>query len=232
MYGTVRTGGAFDLVVVAASQGGLAVYRHLLAALPPEFPAAVVVLLHRPPAAPDRLPELLGRQTSLPVRSAMAGEQPQGGTVYVAPTDRQLLIGTDGGFAVAEVAGRLALADPLLGSAAAAYGDRMIAVVASGRLTDGAGGARAVKRAGGRVLVQDQASAECFAMPAAAIATGCVDFVLPVATIAPALITLVMARGAAAWLRVPVPSWAPLPPGPAARAAGFPTTGGVSHQPP
>ena len=216
MYGTVHTGGVFDLVVVAASQGGLAVYRQLLAALPPEFPAAVVVVLHRPAAASDRLPELLGRHASLPVRSVMAGEQPQGGTVYVAPTDRQLLVGADGRFASAELAGRLALADPLLCSAAAAYGDRMIAVVASGRLADGAAGAQAVKQAGGRVLVQDQASAECFGMPSAVIATGCVDFVLPLATIAPALITLVMARGAAAWLRVPVASWAPIAPVPAA----------------
>jgi two-component system chemotaxis response regulator CheB len=71
----------------------------------------------------------------------------------------------------------------------------VIAVVLSGRLDDGAAGVVEVKRAGGRVLVQNQATAECFGMPGAAIATGCVDFVLPVGRIAPALVALVMAPG-------------------------------------
>jgi two-component system, chemotaxis family, protein-glutamate methylesterase/glutaminase len=216
MYGTVHTGGAFELVVMAASQGGLAVYRQLLAALPPEFPAPVVVLLHRPASQADPLPNLLARHTSLPVLPATADEQPRAGTVYVAPADRQLLVNPDGSFGSAQLQTRLALADPLLASAAAVYGDRMIAVVASGRLADGAVGVRAVKGGGGRVLVQDQATADCFGMPSAAIGTGCVDFVLPLGTLAPALITLVMARGAAAWLRVPVAPWAPLSPVPAA----------------
>jgi len=136
--------------------------------------------------------------------------------VYVAPADRQLLVNPDGRFGAAELHTRFALADPLMCSAAAAYRDRLIGVVASGRLADGAVGVRAVKAAGGRVLVQDPAAADCFGMPSAAIATGCVDFVLPLATITPALITLVMAPGAADWLRVPVPPWAPLPPVPAA----------------
>jgi two-component system, chemotaxis family, protein-glutamate methylesterase/glutaminase len=209
MYGTVPSGEMFDLVVVAASQGGLAASRQILAALPREFPAAVIVLQHRPPSGPDQLPGLLSRQIGLPVRPAEPGQCPQAGTVYVAPADRQLLLDPAGRFAMAELETRLALADPLLCSAATAVGARAIAVALTGRLKDGAAGVQAIKRAGGRVLVQDQATAECFDMPSAAIATGCVDFILPLATIAPALITLAMAPGAAAWLQVPVPSWAP-----------------------
>lgn len=218
VYGTVRTGGAFDLVVLAASQGGLAVCRQLLTALPPEFPAAIVVVLHRPAtrsSSPDPLQKVLARGCALPVREALAGTRPQPGTVHIAPKDRQLLLGGDGCFVLADLQTRLALADPLLRSAAERYGPRAIAVVLSGRLSDGAAGVRAVKRAGGRVLVQDQATAECSGMPSAAIATGCLDFVLPASTIAPAIISLVMAPRAAAWLRVPVPSWAPAPLAPA-----------------
>jgi two-component system, chemotaxis family, protein-glutamate methylesterase/glutaminase len=217
MYGTVPSGGMFDLVVVAASQGGLAASRQVLGALPREFPAAVIVLQHRPPSAPDRLPELFARHVSLPVNTVESGQLPQPGTVYVAPADRQLVLDPAGRFAMAELEARLALADPLFASVATAAGPRAIAVVLTGRLQDGAAGVQAIKRAGGRVLVQDQATAECFGMPSAAIATGCVDFILPLGTMAPALITLAMAPGAAAWLQVPVPSWAPSLASPATR---------------
>jgi two-component system chemotaxis response regulator CheB len=104
----------------------------------------------------------------------------------------------------------VARADPLLASAAGAFGDRMIAVVLSGRLRDGAAGSQAVKLAGGRVLVQDEATSECFGMPSATLGTGCADFVLPLGMLGPALTALVMTPGAAAWLRVPMPSWAPI----------------------
>jgi two-component system, chemotaxis family, protein-glutamate methylesterase/glutaminase len=210
MYAGVRNQAAFDLVVIAASQGGLAAYRRILAALPPEFPAAVVVLQHRAVGQRDVLAGLLARGTQLAVGPAQAGVRPRAGSVHVAPADRQLLVTPEGSFTLADAPARGPLADPLLASAATAYGERMIAVVVSGRLRDGAGGVQAVKGAGGRVLVQDQATAECFGMPSAAIATGCVDFVLPVEIIGPALIALVMTPGAAAWLRVPVPPWATL----------------------
>lgn len=210
MYASVRNHAAFDLVVVAASQGGRAAYQRILAALPPEFPAAVIVLQHRAVRQRDVLAGLLARGTGLAVEPAQAGARPQAGTVYVAPAGRQLLLTPEGSFTLADPRTSWPLADPLLTSAAAACGPRMIAVVVSGRLRDGAGGVQAVKRAGGRVLVQDQGTAECFGMPSAAIATGCVDFVLPVEIIGPALVALVMTPGAAAWLRVPVPSWAPL----------------------
>jgi two-component system, chemotaxis family, protein-glutamate methylesterase/glutaminase len=216
MYAGVRNHAAFDLVVVAASQGGFAAYRRILAALPPEFPAAVIVLQHRAVRQHDVLAKLVARGTRLAVEPAQAGARPRAGAVYVAPADRQLLLTPKGSFTLADPQAPWPLADPLLASAAAAYGARMIAVVVSGRLRDGAVGVQAVKRAGGRVLVQDQATAECFGMPSAAIATGCVDFVLPVEIISSALVALVMAPGAAAWLRVPVPSWAPLATAPAA----------------
>jgi two-component system, chemotaxis family, protein-glutamate methylesterase/glutaminase len=210
MYAGVPNHAAFDLVVIAASQGGRAAYQRILAALPAEFPAAVVVLQHRAARQRDVLAGLLARETPLAVEPARAGARPQAGTVHVAPAGRQLLLTREGSFALTDADGGWPLADPLLASAAAAYGPRTIAVVVSGRLRDGAAGVRSVKRAGGRVLVQDQATAECFGMPGAAIATGCVDFVLPVQILGPALVALVMAPGAAAWLRVPVPSWAPI----------------------
>ena len=59
-----------------------------------------------------------------------------------------------------------------------------------------------IKKMGGRVLVQDEGTSECFSMPSAAIRTGCVDFVLPLKKIASALISLLMVRGAASLFEV------------------------------
>ena len=86
----------------------------------------------------------------------------------------------------------------------------MIGVVLTGMLRDGTTGVRAVKRHGGRVLAQDLATARAGSMPSSAIATGCVDFVLPLHRIATALVALTMAPGAAELFTVPIPPWASL----------------------
>jgi two-component system chemotaxis response regulator CheB len=93
-------------------------------------------------------------------------------------------------------------ADPLFASAADVFGARTVGVVLTGTGRDGASGAARIKQQGGRVLAQDASSAQHFAMPSATITTGCVDFVLPLLAIAPALLTLVMAPAAAALFRV------------------------------
>jgi two-component system chemotaxis response regulator CheB len=101
-------------------------------------------------------------------------------------------------------------ADPLLCSIAEHVGARALGVVLSGANDDGAAGVIALKRAGGCVLAQNRATARCFTMPAAAIATGCVDLVLPVNRIAHALISLSTWPGADSLLRAPLASWAVL----------------------
>jgi two-component system chemotaxis response regulator CheB len=100
--------------------------------------------------------------------------------------------------------------DALLCSAAAAVGPGMIGVVLTGMLHDGTAGVRAIKRHGGRVVAQDPATAQAAGMPSSAIATGCVDFVLPLHRIATALVALTMAPGAAELFTVPTPHWASL----------------------
>jgi two-component system, chemotaxis family, protein-glutamate methylesterase/glutaminase len=207
--------GGFDVVVLAASAGGLKALGTVLAALPESFPAPVLVLQHRSEGLPELPSGLLARRSALPVRTASPG--PLGPGVSVLPP------GTSGGL---DAAGRLALlphpiagsADRLLASAAAAFGPHVLAVVLTGRLSDGAAGVRAVKRAGGRVLAQDPADADAPGMPSAALATGCVEHVLPLRLIGPALIAYTMAPGAADLLAVPVAPWARLGAAPAVPA--------------
>lgn len=202
-----RSGAArgVGLIVVGSSLGGLAATGELLRHLPADLPAPVVVVQHRA-SRPDVLAALLQRQTTLRVVDATAGLRPKAGTVYVAPPDGQLTFDARGRFCHDPAA--RSLLDPLLVSAAAVHGERLIAVILTGRLDDGARGAIAVKAAGGRVFAQDRASSVAFAMPAAAIATGCVDFVLPPPAISSSLITLTMLPAAAELFSVDRPAWA------------------------
>jgi two-component system chemotaxis response regulator CheB len=193
------------VVVAVASFGGLAAYRTLLAGLPVEFPWPIVALQHRHPRG-DYLAPLLARATELRVVSAREGELLQPGAVHVLPPDRQAVVGRDRRLRLRS--GARCEADPLLESVAFGYGERAIAVVLTGRGDDGVAGVRAIKRRGGRVLVQDEVTSAAFAMPSASIATGCVDFVLPLRYLAPALVSLVMVPGAAELFRVRLSSWA------------------------
>ena len=184
----------FDLIVVAASAGGVEALRTIFAALPAQFPVPIAVVQHRSMQLPNMLSHILNRQTRLRVKTAEAGETPQPGTIHLAPPDRHLSITADGSFGLTE--GSLihythSAADPLFRSAAEVYRERVIAVVLTGRAGDAAEGARAVGLAGGIVLAQNEATSQVFSMPKATIATGQVDAVLAIEEIGPALIRLV-----------------------------------------
>jgi two-component system chemotaxis response regulator CheB len=184
----------FDLIVVAASAGGVDALGTVFARLPPQFPVPLAVVQHRSMQFPNMLSQVLNRHSQLRVKTAEAGETPQPGTIYLAPPDRHLSITADGSFALTE--GALihhthSAADPLFRSAAEVHRDRVIAVVLTGGLGDGAEGARAVGLAGGIVLAQNEATSQVFSMPKATIATGHADAVLAIEEIGPALVRLV-----------------------------------------
>lgn len=193
-------GPAYDLVVLAASAGGLAALRQILAGLPPGFPAALVVVQHRSTRHPRLLAPLLAKRSPLEVREITPGEALRPGIVYLAPPDLHAVVEPDRTLALRD--GRrikflLSSANPLFESAAAVLGGRVIAVVLTGCGSDATDGVQAVKAAGGTVIAQDEATSEHFSMPRAAIRSGAVDHVLPLDAIAPALESLV-ATGACA----------------------------------
>jgi two-component system chemotaxis response regulator CheB len=196
---------AFDLVLIVGSLGAPQALRQIVSALPSYFPASVVAVQHRTTSAEQITVELLRRRSALDVRLADEGQSLELGTVYVTPAERQLVIDDSLTFRLANGAG--STADPLFESAARRLGPRVLAVVLSGMNLDGSRGVVAVKSFGGRVLAQDRATARCFAMPAGAIATGCVDFVLPVDRIAQAIVALTLAPGAVDFFRVALPPW-------------------------
>ena len=203
--------GEFAVVVLAASAGGVRALRTVVSGLPSDFPVPVLVVQHRSPSAPEMLTDLLRARGSLPVRTAASGPLQGGVTVLPAGTSGDLHL--DGHVSLRPCPTGTT-ADHLLTSGARAFGPRVLAAVLTGRLSDGAEGVRAVRRAGGRVLVQDPDDAEAPGMPTAALATGCVEHALPLALIAPALVAYAMAPGAADLFAVPVPPWARLGPRP------------------
>ena len=190
-----RGAAACDVAVVAigASAGGVAAIPAVLARLPVAFPAAVLVVLHLAPHVKSYLTPVLARASALPVREARAGDILEAGTVYVAPRNSHLEL--RGGALVLTDAAPVHFVRPsvdvLFESVAAACQARAVGVILSGSGSDGASGLRAIKRSGGRTIVQDPDSAEHRGMPSAARATGCADFTLALADIGPALAALV-----------------------------------------
>jgi two-component system chemotaxis response regulator CheB len=181
----------FDLVAIGASAGGLAALSELLRPIDAHFPA-IVVVQHLDPTHKSHLAELLARKTSKQVKEAEHGEPIIPGIVYIGPPDEHLLVGP----------GKIQLVhsqlvhfsrpsiDLLFESVAGMYGSRSIGVILSGSNRDGAVGIRAIQEAGGTTLAQDPLTAEFRAMPEAAIHTGCVDIVLPIAELGKKLIEL------------------------------------------
>lgn len=207
---SARPGAAFDLVVIIASLGGLQSAGVVLGGLPVDFPVPVVVLQHGSRReGPEPLTTLLQRRTSLPVRTARSGDVVSTSGIVVIP--RGCTARMDRDYRLELVPVRLgAGGDALLRTAADAAGQRLIGVVLTGMLNDGAEGVRAVKRRGGRVLVEDPRTARAPGMPSSAIATGCLDFALPNTRLAAALVALAWAPGGADLFRVLTPAWASL----------------------
>ena len=184
------------MVAVAASAGGIQALSTLVGALPADFPVPVLIVQHLDPRHETTLAAILGRRTSLRVKLAEEGEHAERGTVHVAPPDRHLLVGADGVLSLSDhprVNFVRPAADLLFASVARAYGARSIACVLTGSGRDGAEGVTAVKSRGGTVIAEDPDTAKFPSMPSAAIGTGHVDLVLPLADIPLALQDLLVA---------------------------------------
>jgi two-component system chemotaxis response regulator CheB len=171
-----------NIVVVGASAGGVQALSTLLAALPADLPAAVFVVLHIPSHTASELHLVLHRVTGLNVVSARDGQAIEAGTVYVAPTDRHLMLAGD---VVRVTRGpkecrvRPAI-DVLFRSAATQHGARVIGVVLTGMLDDGTAGLWAIKDHLGIALVQDPHEAAFPSMAQSAIANVEVDLIAPI----------------------------------------------------
>jgi two-component system chemotaxis response regulator CheB len=182
-----------DVVVVGASAGGVEVLERLASGLPADFPAAVLIVLHVKASGTSVLPQILARHCPLSAAFAAEGEPLRRGQIYVAPADHHMLV-RDGAIHLTtdpRENGHRPSIDALFRSAADDAGQRVIGVVVSGFLDDGAAGLRAIKEAGGVAVVQDPHSAAHPAMPEAAMKATEVDHVVPAENLAALLGELV-----------------------------------------
>jgi two-component system chemotaxis response regulator CheB len=172
----------FPVVVLAASTGGPATVMRLAPGFTKEFPAAVVLVQHMPAAFTTQFAAQLAEFTEIRVKEAEAGDTLQPGNLYICPGAQHLRVNPLGRIQLDAVTGRIAgylpNIDVTMESVAAYGGALSIGVVLTGMGNDGALGAKAIKRAGGHVIAQDEATSVIFGMPAEAIKLQIVDQVL------------------------------------------------------
>jgi two-component system chemotaxis response regulator CheB len=186
------------LLVMGASTGGPAAVRHILSALPADFPLPVLLVLHITEHFDTAMVEWLGAQSRLPVRNAVDGEplpMPGRACVRMAPGNRHLVVR----------GGRLRLVDgperhscrpsvdELFESVARELGASALGCLLTGMGRDGAEGLAAMRRAGAATVVEDESTCVVFGMPREAIRLGAAQHVVGLSEIPPLLAALARA---------------------------------------
>ncbi len=170
-----------DIIVIGGSAGATAPLKEILGSLPRDLQAAVLIVLHIPARGLGMLSTIAAAAGPLPVRQAADRMLIEHGQVYIGAPDHHMLIEDNRillGRGPRENMMRPAI-DPLFRSAAIGYGPRVIGVVLSGLLSDGASGLDAIKRCGGMALVQDPVDAIADEMPRRALEATTVDLCVP-----------------------------------------------------
>jgi two-component system CheB/CheR fusion protein len=182
------------IVAIGASAGGIPALQSFFEGIPQNTGATFIVVLHLDPQHRSELSSVVAARTKMPVIQVEKRARLEPNHVYVIPPDRRLqVIGHElSAIEFDEPRGQRLPIDFLFRSVAQ-LGDGF-AVILSGAGSDGAVGVRAVKEAGGIILVQDPNEADYASMPRSAIETGVADFVLPVRDLATRLTDLIRIR--------------------------------------
>ena len=173
-----------EIVAIATSTGGPNALASLLSSLPASFVTPIIVVQHMTSGFTKTLAESLRRQTGRNVREVETAEPLDAAAVWIAPGGRHLVVHRSG--ATVRVAPNddppenscCPSADVMFRSVADVFGSRCLAVMLTGMGCDGLAGCRAIRNAGGAILVQDEASSISWGMPGQVAAAGLADEVL------------------------------------------------------
>ncbi len=183
-----------EIVAIGTSTGGPNALSEVFSGLPADFPVPIVIVQHMPPMFTRMLAERLSSQSSIRVQEASSGSVLLPGTAWIAPGDYHMIVVRDALQARVlthqdppENSCRPA-ADVLFRSVAQAYGPRALGVVMTGMGQDGLRGCEEIVQAGGRVLVQDEATSVVWGMPGYVARAGLADRLLPLSLIADEII--------------------------------------------
>ena len=153
-------------MVIGSSAGGIEALSRVVASLPADFPAPIVIAQHLDPRRPSHLHEILARHATIPVRVVKEREALENGVIFVVPSNRLVEISHGDLRLRAAKPGAVAPSiDVLLESAATVFGPGLIAVILTGSGSDGSAGAWRVKEAGGTVVIENPATAMFPSMP-------------------------------------------------------------------
>jgi two-component system chemotaxis response regulator CheB len=183
----------FDIVAIGTSAGGLKALSEVLSKLPEDFPVPILIVQHLDPRHKSLLVDILQRHCKMKIKEAEHEEGMKPSIAYIAPPNRHMLV-TKRNIVLTSSAfvhfSRPSI-DLLFESVAADFGEKAIGVILTGTGRDGSMGIKAIKERGGTTIAQDEETSEHFGMPQAAIATGAVDFVLPLSDIVHSINTLI-----------------------------------------
>lgn len=184
----------FSAVVMGVSAGGFQALHTILPMFPKAFPFPVIVVQHRMAGEDDFFVDSLNSKSLLTVKEAEEREKIQPGTAYIAPGGYHLLVEKDHTFSLSvdePVCYARPSIDVLFETAARVYGSHLVGIILTGANSDGSNGIKTIKQGNGLTIAQDPDTAEVNLMPLAAIATHCVDFILPLEDIPSFLTNLV-----------------------------------------
>jgi two-component system chemotaxis response regulator CheB len=191
-----------DVIVVGTSAGGLEALKSLVSQLPANLAASVFIVWHMPADQPSFMPQILERHSALPVVPVSDCATIQPGTIYVVTPDHHLVLESSRSMELGEP-GQMRVThgprenmfrpsiDVLFRSAARAFGPRVIGVVLTGMLDDGASGLYSIKAFDGVAVVQDPVDAMFPDMPISAMKAVKVDHSVSIAEMGQVLVQLV-----------------------------------------
>jgi two-component system CheB/CheR fusion protein len=173
----------FPVVGLGASAGGVKPLQIFFEKMPPDTGLAFVVVMHLSPDYESNLALIIQQRTRMPVQQVTESVLVEANHVYVIPPNRHLTV-VDGTLYLVkpqQPPGVRVAIDLFFRTLSVAFGPRAVCIVLSGTDSDGAIGIKHIKEQGGVTIVQDPGEAEYDSMPRSALATGMVDWVLPVA---------------------------------------------------
>jgi two-component system chemotaxis response regulator CheB len=182
------------IVIIGASTGGPKATAIVLAGLPHTLPAAIMVVQHMGKEFATFFAEQLNDECPLAVSLAEDNDIISPGRVFVAPGGVQTGIIEDGMHKRIKLSAKddkIQSIDYTIESAVRAYSGEVVGVLLTGMGNDGAKGLRAIKKAGGNTIVENESTCVIFGMPKAAIEMGCVDAVRPLQDIAKTIMEMV-----------------------------------------
>lgn len=185
------------VVLIGVSTGGPPALQTILSAIPASFPVPILVVQHMPIGFTASLADRLNRSCAITVKEAQDGESAFPGTVYIAPGGYHLKLNPAGDNLLLKLdstpAGTLHCpsVDVLFESAAAVCGRRVLAFVLTGMGKDGTVGSKALKLAGGRIVVESEETSVVFGMPKAVMDAISVDAVVPLYAVAETMARMV-----------------------------------------